>query len=260
MSNYCFVCGGQYDERFIDKPCPECGKQYKKSANVMIEVKPSEEFVASLKELAVPDFYHGKIWNKERIKKDNQDIIGDKSFERYIQQLDRIHNIFMEGRLPNKSGIIIAPPRMSKVTWAYSCMQQALKHNYSVAWLLDTVEVKRLLVLAGDNPRYKLYDKVNYDEYIMSDVCFITVTKTEYRYDSYSTILEVIDRRARKGLSTFIISRYDLKQLSRRDYDRHFSAIKDFNGHDNDQKYPVIVQYWNMSRKERKGAESNAKE
>lgn len=255
MSDYCFTCGGKYDERFVDKPCPECNRQYKKSSAVVMEVKPSTEFLNTLKDLAIPDFYQNKVWNKERLKKDNQDIIGDKSFERYVQQLDRIHSIFVDGRLPNKSAIIIAPPRMSKVTWAYSCMQQAVKHNYSVAWLLDTVELKRLLVLAGENPRYKLYDRVDYDSYLMSDVCFITVTKTEYRADSYSTILEIIDRRARKGLSTFIISRFDLKQLSRRDYDKHFTAIKDFNGHDNDLKYPVIVQYWNMARRSKKGDE-----
>ena len=81
----------------------------------------------------------------------------------------------------------------------------------------------------------------------MADVCFITVTKTEYRYDSYSTILEIIDRRARKGLATFIISRFDLKQLARRDYNKQFLAIRDYNGRDNDLKYPAIIQYWNFS-------------
>ena len=91
----------------------------------------------------------------------------------------------------------------------------------------------------------------------MADVCFITVTKTEYRYDSYSTILEIIDRRSRKGLSTFVISRFDLKQLARRDYDKHFLAIRDYNGHDNDLKFPVIVQYWNLSSRRVKEKSGN---
>ncbi len=257
MESFCFTCGGNFDERYVDVPCPECGKQYKASANVLLEVKPSEEFIQSAKELSIPDFYIGKTWNAERLRKDNQDIIGDLTFQRYIQQLSKIHDIFSDGRIPNKSGIIIAPPRMSKMLWAYSCMQQALEHGYTVNWLLDTIELKRLLVLAGDKPDYKLYNKISYDDYIMADVCFITVTKTEYRYDSYSTILEIIDRRSRKGLSTFVISRFDLKQLARRDYDKHFLAIRDYNGHDNDLKFPVIVQYWNLSSRRVKEKSGN---
>ena len=24
----CFTCGGNYNKDFVDKPCPECGRQY----------------------------------------------------------------------------------------------------------------------------------------------------------------------------------------------------------------------------------------
>ena len=45
------------------------------------------------------------------------------------------------------------------------------------------------------------------------------------------------------GLPTFILSRYDIKSMSKWDYNNQFQHIIDFNGHENSLKYPVIIQY-----------------
>lgn len=249
MGKFCYTCGGEYDIRYVDKPCPECGRQYKTGSTINVIQEEKSEILTSVEDIKVPAQYVGVLWNKEQLLKDNESNVTDLWFSRYCEQLQKIHDTFMDGRLPNKSGIIIAPPRMSKITWAYSCMQAAITHGFSVNCLLDTVELKRLVVLAGTNPKYKLYNEIDYDSYMMADVCFITVSKTESRYEAYSVILEILDRRSRKGLSTFIISRYDLKQLSKWDYDNNFIKIKDDRGHENDLKYPVIVQYWPFNGK-----------
>lgn len=91
-----------------------------------------------------------------------------------MDQLEKINNIFVEKLLPQKSAFIIAPAGYSKMTFAYSCMQRALDAGFSVAPLLDTVELKRVLVLASENVHYKIDGRISYDDYIMADICFVT--------------------------------------------------------------------------------------
>ena len=239
----CSTCGGEYDKRFTDTPCPECGKMYGKNKKTELESVDEVRFNSAMDTLEIPEEYRKVKWSKSILLKNNADKLSDRSFAHYADQLSKAHDIFDSGRLPNISAIIIAPPKMSKLTWAYSCMQLALANGYSTSWLLDTQEVKRLLVLGGDNPKYELYNKINYDSYIMSDALFVTVTKTYARGEAYSVILELLDKRARKGLPTFFISRFDLKQLSRRDYDNQFEFVKDYTGKENNLKYPAIIQW-----------------
>lgn len=80
-----------------------------------------------------------------------------------------------------------------------------------------------------------------YEDYIYSDVMFITVTKLYVKNEAYQVIEEILDRRSRKGLSTFILSRASLEDISARDIKGDFKAIKR-DGLD-DCKYPAIIRY-----------------
>ena len=110
-----------------------------------------------------------------------------------------------------------------------------------MAPLLDTCEVKRALILACENPRYQINKYLSYEDYIYSDVMFITVTKLYVKNEAYQVIEEILDRRSRKGLSTFILSRASLEDISARDIKGDFKAIKT-DGLD-DCKYPAIIRY-----------------
>ena len=246
----CSTCGGEYDKRFLDTPCPECGKQYGGKDATKLETPKNTQFLEVVEHLDIPKEYLTNTWSKSKLLKDNANKLADRNFQRFGEQLDKAHTIFANGMIPRTSAIIIAPPKMSKEVWAYSCMQMAVANNHTVTWLLDTQEVNRLLVLSGDNPKYKLYNKISYDDYMMADVCFVTVTKTQAKHGAYQVILELLDRRSRKGLPTFIISRYDLKQISRWDYDNQFEHIRDYSGKENNLKYPAIIQWMDIFNKD----------
>ena len=158
------------------------------------------------------------------------------------EQLEKINGVFAGGQVPAKSAIIIAPAGYSKMVFAYSCMQHAATAGFSVAPILDTVELKRFLTLAGDNPQYKLYNKLTYEDYIMSDVLFVTVTKLPAHEWAYQSVEEILDRRTRKGLSTFVISRFSLAEISKKDYSNQFSAIALAMSADS-MKYPAVIRY-----------------
>ena len=238
---HCFTCNGH---GFPDKVCPECGMQpVSKSLNLDKRPAKANVLLQEAKNVQIPNGYIGVTWSEDILRSTKLDKANDGLFDRFAKQLGKIHSIFMNGNLPNKSALIIAPPQYSKVTFAYSCMQAALDHDFTVAPLLDTLEVKRLLVLAAERPT-QVYGSLNYEDYVNSDVMFITVTKTKYREEAYQVIQEMLDKRSRRGLATFFISRYSIETLSKRDWSESFKYILDYNNTENSLKYPAVINYW----------------
>lgn len=244
----------------VDKICPECGHAQAGSDSKLSQMSSFSQVKANTETTLVEEgsaeivqpAYKGIFWNRRILENDNTeklsekfDIAGrynDRLFVRFLDQLTKIDGIFKEGGIPNKSVYIIAPPGYSKTVFAYSCMQHALANGYSVAPLIDTIELKRLLVLASEKLDYKLYGRFSYDDYMSSDVVFVTVTHTYYRYDAYSVLDELINRRARLGLATFVLSRYSLKTLYKWDKLGSLDSLKNSSSKDG-RKYPSVVAY-----------------
>ena len=130
---------------------------------------------------------------------------------------------------------------MSKLTFAYSCMQKALLKKKTIAPLLDTIELKRFLMMACENPTYKLYNCVTFDEYVTADVCFVTVTKLPARSWAYQVIQDLIDRRARQGLTTIFISRFAMTSITQQDEADQFRLYA--KRKDDVIKCPTMIQY-----------------
>lgn len=236
---FCFVCGNR---GFPEKECPSCRRApTRKSLNFEFN-DDNSGFVSKIDCFGIPSMYRGIIWNADVLRHDKPELQNDSVFERFVGNLEKINSLFDSGVLTSKSAIIIAPAGFSKMIFAYSCMQRALEKGFSVAPLIDTVELKRLVYLASENPKYRLYKKIDYDEYVMSDVCFVTVTKSHQRSWAYEIIQEILDLRSRKGLGTFIISRYELSEITQHDYSNSFDALAAVDTHD-DFKYPAIIKY-----------------
>lgn len=243
--SHCYTCGGH---GFKDKICPECGLDIRK-----IKINSVTQNVAVIsKTLDIPLDYRGLTWSYEQLMDMCQMHCKNPVFQKWAKQLEKIHTFFAKGVIPTKSAIIIAPPATGKVTWAYSCMQLAAANGLCVAPLLDTQEVKRLIVLAAERPNQRVCN-TTYEEYINSDVMFITVTKTPYREEAYSVIEEVLDKRSRRGLPTYFISRYNMKTMSKRDWEGNFTYVQDSNPNRNMIKYPVILQYSYINPNSTKG-------
>jgi hypothetical protein len=248
MSDYCFECGGN---GFPDRNCPSCHKPALNKVKNIEDIEDKDAFIKSVSAISVPEKYIGIFWNSTELEKSHVELLGEQfgiegrgndwQFVRFIDNLKRVNDAFSDKKLPSKSAIIVAPAGFSKMVFAYSCMQKALSNGFTVAPLLNTIELKRLIVLAAENPRYKLNNCIDFDEYIMSDVCFITVTKMHQREWAYEVIQEIMDIRSRKGLSTFVMSRFDINEISYRDRSNSFDIIKR-KGTDS-YKYPAIIRY-----------------
>jgi hypothetical protein len=237
----CIECGGF---GFDAIPCSSCGKKKGTLDLTSMTGNTMQKFLSKIGSLGIPDHYKGIEWTSQtfwRTKVETAKLDGN--LVKFVERLEKFHNIFGQGMIPSDSLVIISPGTLSKVVLAHSCMQLAVQAGHTVAPLLDTVEVKRLMVLAGERPGYKLYKTIDYDEWLMSSVMFVTVTKTEYAEEASQIMQELLDTRSRKGLPTFFLSRYPMSVLSKKDksnaFNRHVSLMGTFDK----LKYPAVIEY-----------------
>lgn len=232
----CIECGGLG----LSGGCSKCGVN---SDKLNIKEEKKEQFISKARYSSIPDQYIGKVWSKSVLLDNNPQRDNDLRFKRFCDNLDKLHSKFSQGEFYNKSVFISAPSRTSKSVFSYSCMQFALKAGYSVAPILDTLELKRLLVSSAYNDKFKINKFITYDEYITKDIVFIFITKSDYYTDSFTTILDILSRRSRLGLPTFILSKFTLKEISQDSVDKNYSQLTEvFSGEDS-LKYPVILEY-----------------
>lgn len=235
----CLKCG----DYGIEGGCPRCGKD---SRNVieLETMKNVESFVNDCETTYIPHKFIGVLWNKHVLDVDHERYSNNPNFRKFISGCEKLHESFVNGNPIAKSVYLFAPPRFGKEYLVFSCMQLALSHGLSVAPYLDTIELKRLLVLGGENPKYKLYGKINYDDYMISDVVFVRVTNTSYIRDSYNNLLELISRRSRMGKSTYIISELTLNELTVNANPYIANSWSEVSSVGlNELKYPVVIGF-----------------
>ena len=231
------MCGTCAGLGFLDRVCPECGFDGK---SVPLTKQDVTSLVLELEKCNVPRNYFGKNWSSDIFWVSHNNSRGNRLVESYVSQLEKVHEIFSSGQLPNRSVLFLAPSGHSKLTWAYSCMQHALKAGFKVAPMLDTLEIKRLFILSSEMPS-RVMTGIDYETYISADVCFFTVIKSEQRRNSFSVIQDLLDKRNRRGLTTVGLSRYSISEISSWDRSGDFRKITVPQPEENLFKVPAII-------------------
>lgn len=234
----CEICGdyGQPDG------CPKCGKDSTPSID-LAEFKKPEKFITRCEFKLIPHEYIGLKWDKNFLMVDHEDLENNNSFLRFLDQCEKFHSIFENGQLVNKSFFIYSPSGFGKDVLAFSCMQFADKVGRTVAPFLDTTDVKRLLVLGAENPNYKVLGRIDYDSYLSSEVLFVTVTKTRYLKEAYITLVELMSKRSRLGLPTYVLSEYGIEDLTKDVEGPSKHAWLKPSVRINELKYPAIIGF-----------------
>ena len=228
----CLTCRGMG----LPEGCPTCGKTSTFQTRTEIPVtETAEELVC------VPAYYKGQVWSKQTFLDTHKDVKSQAALEKYATTLDRIYDIFKRGEVPDKSFFVIAQRGMAKMTWAYSCMQEALKHGHSVMPIIDNTQFKRLSIISSDRISSKFLKDMKYtiDQYLAADVVFLAVDPDNFQ-TSYRTIDSLLSKRARLGLPTFVLSRYTVAQMSLLDYDNTFKEVVSRQQQDRN-KYVVVI-------------------
>lgn len=228
----CLTCRG----KGLLGGCPACGKELPTEAPVKL-LEPQ-----ILEACAIPSHYQGLTWSKQAFLDSHQDAKAKNLVERYAEQLTRIYTIFCKGEIPNKSFFVIAPKNMGKQTWAYCCLQEAMRHSHSVVPIIDNTQYKRLNIISSDriNSKYLKNQDYTIDDYNTADVMFLTIDPDNFQ-SSYRTVESILSKRSRAGKPTFILSRYTLEQMSLPDYTGTFSRNIVATQLQDRNKYTLII-------------------
>lgn len=235
----CISCG-DYGK---DGGCPKCGKDSSTPIDLGT-ISNVDKFINKCEFSLIPEKYIGIEWQREFLESDHDDLCSNISFRRFLDFCTKFHESFKLGIPTNKSTYIFAPPRFGKEWLAFSCMQMALSKGLKVAPYLDTLDLKRLIILGGENPSYKLYGRIDYDKYIVSDVLFVSVTHTRYFKEAYGILVELMTKRSRLGLPTYVISEYSIEELTEGSNKYVSGKWTDSSALGlNEMKYPVVAGF-----------------
>lgn len=237
---YCIKCG--YGPIPGDPKCAQCGREAKSLNIDTLTESMAEELAHKLKVLNIPDEFLAVSWSKE-IFWNNNSSRRNPSLDKFVNNLDTIHQHFVDGGLYNKSALIIAPTTYSKVTFVTSCMTHAVKNGFKVAPMLSTLEANRLLHLScGHKYNYKVYG-MDYDTFMDNDLVVLTVSKTEARFDAAGVIKEFLSIRGARGKITLIISEFSLDVIARFYGVENIKPLFVPRMEENLKRYPVLVEY-----------------
>ena len=154
-----------------EEGCPRCHKR-SDTPIALDTVQNVDRFIDKCEYSLVPQQYIGIEWNRSFLESEHDELSNNKNFNRFLDSCTKFHESFKNGNPMNKSVYIFAPPRFGKEKLAFSCMQLSLNNGLTVAPYLDTLDLKRLIILGGENPSYRLYGRIDYDKYVVSDVLF----------------------------------------------------------------------------------------
>lgn len=234
--------------------CPSCKRDSNKI--VLNTVKERKAFIKKTKYALIPENYVGKLWNRQVLIDCHPELCNDVDFLQQTKILEDFYVIIKDkGIVPRASLFFSAPSQSSKWIFAYSCMQAALTHNLKVAPLLDNIEVQRFLYFSGQKPEYKLYGWLTYEDYIQSDILFVSITKLDCHTYAYTSISDLIARRARLGKPTFVISKWKIQEIAQDSRDSDYSLMIDNTGAGDRLKYPNFISFGNDKVEKKRGGE-----
>lgn len=219
--------------------CPRCGKVLNLKGNDEQHLKASE-----MTRMCIPKNYLKNEWNSLILEKDYVQFCDDAKFKFYLQQLNKCYTMLKEGEIPNISALVTSPIGFGKTTWAYNCMIQAKQHNYSIVPLIDTSQMRRMLLTATERPEWSnSLAGYGYNEYLTSDFLIVQVAMgPEYVY-AYETIVNLVNSRSRIGKPTIFISNYSVRELISQDKKK--ILLKLLNGGTNVDplKYLINIEF-----------------
>lgn len=217
--------------------CPKCGKKMSFGGAGAVEVTAE-----ILEKFTIPAEYLQTEWDDQVLLEDHPTKIKNKSFQRYMKELGKLMEIFRSGLPIKQSAIILAPRRYGKQTFANCCLKEALAHGFSILPILDNTQIKRINVLSADRPAtdYMRLSKYTIEDLTQADICFMTIDADNFR-SAFRTIDSLMDKRARMGKPTFVLSRFTLQDMSDYDSRKAYLGLVDKHRTNNHLRYPVIV-------------------
>jgi len=147
--------------------------------------------------IIIPIQYKGVIFNKNLISNYN-----NSSYGIFVNTMEEVYSEIIARKIIKYSLFIYAEPNNGKSSWVYACMQECINGGMSTYNYKDTSEMGRLLTIPEEEQIISSVD------YLFCKVKVAGVTKHDL-----DTICLLLDKRAREGKPTIIVSRFSKANL-----------------------------------------------
>lgn len=145
----------------------------------------------------------------------------------YPADLMNLQDNILRALTLKRNHFLYAPPNSSKTVFVYSVLQQLYTYNVKIYPYLDLNELKLVLtMLDGNNKNIPYLRDTFVDPYTLFEVPVLFV-KTPIRSDggTYETLRTILDRRARRGIGTIIVSDIPWQAFTLRDRFKYISSL-----------------------------------
>lgn len=230
----CPSCGGK---PMKGESCTTCGK-----GNLSEDITNIDEMSEQVvQELFIPEKYLKEKFNSSVLKSSHEDLQDNQSFNKYTRLLDSILDRINRGVLEKSSLYISAPSGFGKETFAYTAIQLAKSRGLTVFPYLDLMEANRLMEayeqmdmkesLKRRKEKFPIIEDIKFTDLDMyrSDLCILKVPHSNVSMTNYQIMLKIIDRRARRGLPTITLSRYNFNFFTMLDTQKETAGIISYN-------------------------------
>lgn len=218
----CRVCADLGFTKDNPDKCPVCGKTRVNLSTIGNSKMPTPNIDY---DRFIPPEYLNIEYSTQLLKQSHPELINDDNFKRYANVLQMLIDSSKQGKFVDNNILLYAPHGYAKLTFAYNYIRNALKY-VSVLPLLDTLDIERMTSFDWYAHRDKTYYKgIKETDLYTSRVCIIKIPVGLGYKDAFRTILYLIDKRGRQGLSTIFLSRYSLKTLAVNDRDNELLSL-----------------------------------
>lgn len=223
--------------------CPKCGKQKDKIIETVLQ-KEAGIVTDDITLSKIPEYYRGKVWDKDTLIMSHKDIDGRSEFNTFVNQMNKVHEIFMNGEIPNKSAIFVAPRKFSKQIWANSCIQFGLKTGHKMLPVMSSNLLKVAMANMFERPSSSVLAEIGYnvEDIMTADCLFVSIDSGWQHTRAYSLIDELMCMRSQLDRPTIFISRFGLEDLTKGDYNKTFRDAINMDSDANRLRYPVYIQ------------------
>lgn len=206
-----------------EKTCEVCGQGKIMKVVDYLQIESEQIF----DNLGIPPYIAKDAYNSATLLSDKKHLADNTAFQMYCSKTDRLLESFTRGNPLMCSIFVGAPSGFGKEHLVYSIMLAGMDNGLTVFPYIDLSEAQQLInsyEKGKDDDPIRTQIKFTDIDLYNSDICILKVPHSENQL-SYQTALTVIDRRARRGKSTIIVSRYPFKYFTLRDSTKEFQGI-----------------------------------
>ncbi|MER2114279.1 MAG: hypothetical protein ABS904_00820 [Solibacillus isronensis] len=220
----CPSCGGRPIGK---KVCEICGAG--KSIEKIDYFRLENEGV--LEKLYIPEDFTRDTYDKNVLLQAKEHLKDNPSFVGFLEKLDRLMTFVGRGGKLESSLFISAPSGFGKEHFVYTLLCIALEKGMTVFPYIDLAEAESLITsYESGSPKDDIRQAIQFTDLEMyeADLCILKVQHSNNGH-AYKTALNIIDKRARRGKSTVIVSRYNIRYFAMLDNFKEIEGIIDPN-------------------------------